>query len=790
MPCLVEQSWRKKSTGRSWTYQRTSASNVSLLLGLICLAETGVSACPVELSPPSVVLRHGGSVSTNCSTSEVEFRGIGWEASTGKRQQVRDNHVTWTVENLTDWKIDPLCYFNPSPGSTKKQCFLKLRVVLYQFPQNIHLRVNVSDNEMIEDRSYRFECFIPKVAPVQNLTVWWYKGDTLSDVQTLNNTVREPLDVKFHYTLTPKRHDDGVSIQCKAQMDLGPDGPMLEASSRPINVTLKYGPDIFCENIFLEGETLKNYCSVQGNPAPSVTWKKDGQLIDSNVPLTRKDTGKYNMEVNGLFNVTQEIMVHVAYGPELDCPSTYTAPEFSVNNMSCTVAGFPTPVVTWYKEYDDVELPEILTRRDSGQYTIHAVNNVSSVNVTVELIVNYSPTPIEELEDTEVEFESTAWLKCSSMGHPRPTYSWTYYRTTNVVEQNEDGVSRLLIYNATAFNKGLYTCQAQNQGGFVNKTVRVNVKGVTTECPIDITPERMITSYDSSSVVSCTPKPSAQLNLKEIYWEDKSYFRWGDNHWHHTGEWDPQPVCFAIFWGLERCKKPLNLTIYKKPASVSIQPLHNTNPLKEEEELQLQCNINSVAPAQNLYVRWYHGNTTLEPLIQGSHSFWVAGCLPGNGTNCTIGETKSPLNVSTTVTIKLNRTHSKAMFRCEAHLDLGADGPRLTPEVSDPLNITVHYKPIIDTTKLPNKVPVFRGYPEELVCDAEGHPPPKIQWLLSPGDVPHVLGKKLNVSEAGSYICIATNDVASTLHVVEVVLKEDYLPLIAGFVAGTGIVIS
>lgn len=77
-----------------------------------------------------------------------------------------------------------------------------------------------------------------------------------------------------------------------------------------------------------------------------------------------------------------------ADGPELDCPSTYTAPEFSVNNMSCTVAGFPTPVVTWYKEYDDVELPEILTRRDSGQYTIHAVNNVSSVNVTVELIVN------------------------------------------------------------------------------------------------------------------------------------------------------------------------------------------------------------------------------------------------------------------------------------------------------------------------------------------------------------------------------------------------------------------
>ena len=80
-------------------------------------------------------------------------------------------------------------------------------------------------------------------------------------------------------------------------------------------------------------------------------------------------------------------------------------------------------------------------------------------------------------------------------------------------------------------------------------------------------------------------------------------------------------------------------------------------------------------------------------------------------------------------------------------------------------------KPSINTTKLPKRIPVFRGYPEELVCEAEGHPPPEIEWLYSADKVPHESGDTLIVYEAGRYTCNATNEVDSTSHEVEVILK-------------------
>lgn len=87
------------------------------------------------------------------------------------------------------------------------------------------------------------------------------------------------------------------------------------------------------------------------------------------------------------------------------------------------------------------------------------------------------PSPIVELEDSEVDVGSDVWLKCSSKGNPQPKYSWNYYQTTNVLEESEDGVSRLYIHNATAYNMGSYTCHALNERGNVSKTVRVTVKG-------------------------------------------------------------------------------------------------------------------------------------------------------------------------------------------------------------------------------------------------------------------------------------------------------------------------
>uniref|UniRef100_A0A667WB27 Ig-like domain-containing protein n=1 Tax=Myripristis murdjan TaxID=586833 RepID=A0A667WB27_9TELE len=196
------------------------------------------------------------------------------------------------------------------------------------------------------------------------------------------------------------------------------------------------------------------------------------------------------------------------------------------------------------------------------------------------------------------------------------------------------------------------------------------------------------------------------------------------------------------------------------PDSVSIRALNHTGPMMVEEDYQLQCDIISIAPVQILTVMWYRGNETIK----------MTGCPQDDKTGCVI---RAPVNVTSTISIRLDRSHSRVEFRCEAQLDLGLEG-RQPPETksSVPLDVTVHYKPIINATKLPTRIPVFRGYPEDLVCEAEGHPTPKIQWFYSSENVIRVSEGKLTVSEAGLYTCNATNEVDSSILVVEVILKE------------------
>lgn len=302
----------------------------------------------------------------------------------------------------------------------------------------------------------------------------------------------------------------------------------------------------------------------------------------------------------------------------------------------------------------------------------------------------------------------------------------------------------------------------------------------------------MVVQYqDRGQNATCKPTPAASQYVEEISWQVLQGGRTNSTTWFVNAEtdWDPRPVCKATFHVTGPCQKHLNFTLYKMPDSVSVRPVDNFMSVREGKEIQLQCDITNVAPARDLSVRWYKGNETFGPLIRGS--IQVTGCMTENDPNCDIAVIRSPLNVSSTINITVDRNHNGVEFRCEAELDLGPEGPQPPPTMmSSPVNITVYYKPSINTTKLPKTIPVFSGYPEELVCEADGHPPPKIQWVFGPNKVPHVSGNRLIVSEAGIYNCCATNEVDSMFHEVEVILKEDYLPLIAGFVAVTVVAIS
>lgn len=97
----------------------------------------------------------------------------------------------------------------------------------------------------------------------------------------------------------------------------------------------------------------------------------------------------------------------------------------------------------------------------------------------LELFSADPPSEIFELDDAEVNAGESLGLKCSSAAYPKPNYSWSYYRAANVLEETEDGVTRLVIHSAAGHNTGNYTCRAWTEQGEVSKTIRVTVKGRT-----------------------------------------------------------------------------------------------------------------------------------------------------------------------------------------------------------------------------------------------------------------------------------------------------------------------
>ncbi|RXN31765.1 hemicentin-1-like isoform X2 [Labeo rohita] len=192
---------------------------------------------------------------------------------------------------------------------------------------------------------------------------------------------------------------------------------------------------------------------------------------------------------------------------------------------------------------------------------------------------------------------------------------------------------------------------------------------------------------------------------------------------------------------------------------ISISFVNHTGPVIADKNYELQCLIKNGAPTKSITVRWYKQNKTIFT-----------------------DTIKTPVKNIRKLKIQPNRSDDGAQYRCEAELE--AEGPqRYQTMSSEHLNITVHFKPIIDETKLPSTVPVFRGYSEVLTCEAEGSPKPTIRWSLGANGI--VDNENLTITELTpeDVYCNASNSVDWTTKRIKVVLKEDYLPLIAGLIA-------
>ncbi|KAI1884295.1 hypothetical protein AGOR_G00224960 [Albula goreensis] len=178
--------------------------------------------CPLVIQPNTVVVRYGDPVSVNCTVSE-DHMGIGWEASEGSVDMEQDvQFIPWSLEHLTDWKIQPKCFGNFIINTKPDQCEKELKVIVYKTPDSVSISAVNHRGPMLEGKQYQLQCEVQNIAPVQNLTVKWYKGETLEDQTTYDDLTKTPLNVSSTLLITPTSTDDGAQYSCVAELELGP----------------------------------------------------------------------------------------------------------------------------------------------------------------------------------------------------------------------------------------------------------------------------------------------------------------------------------------------------------------------------------------------------------------------------------------------------------------------------------------------------------------------------------------------------------------------------------------
>uniref|UniRef100_A0A8C1QTW2 Ig-like domain-containing protein n=1 Tax=Cyprinus carpio TaxID=7962 RepID=A0A8C1QTW2_CYPCA len=277
--------------------------------------------CPVQIIPRRAVVRYGDNVSADCKTS-VLHEGMGWEASEGAVPMTKNqNLITWRVPELTEWDIKPFCYINYKIGD-KDRCLIELPVTVYKTPDSVFISTVNHRGPMMEGQQDELQCDVHNVAPVQNLTVKWYKGQTLLHQTNFTDTIKTPVNKTVTLLIRPDRADDEAQYWCEAELDLGAEGPQPHPtnSSKPLSIA------VYCYKKFSQKDSnITLECYSTGNPEPEMWWSFKNRNISTgrrhiNIErATSTNAGVYTCSATNKFGRSDKTFIVEIKGLGCEC---------------------------------------------------------------------------------------------------------------------------------------------------------------------------------------------------------------------------------------------------------------------------------------------------------------------------------------------------------------------------------------------------------------------------------------------------------------------------------------
>ncbi|KAL1110551.1 hypothetical protein AAG570_008079, partial [Ranatra chinensis] len=254
--------------------------------------------------------------------------------------------------------------------------------------------------------------------------VRWFHNDKEITETHSDYTIKEN-ESHFKLVLKTVTRESSGKFSCKIENDYGTDECFAELTVLCKPLFKKQLKDVRVD----EGDTLNLQIEVEGTPEPQIKWFKDGQEVvsDAHIKITRN-----NKRIE-----------------------TY---ELTVN---------------------------LIRAEDSGEYTVHAINEMGTAVTKSTVIVQTSPQITKSyMKDSDVYETWETSFKIEANGIPRPTAKW--YRDGTELKPSE---KLIMSDNCEEYSLDVLDCQLDDAGTY--KVVVSNVLGEASEsATLNIIPAR------------------------------------------------------------------------------------------------------------------------------------------------------------------------------------------------------------------------------------------------------------------------------------------------------------
>lgn len=280
----------------------------------------------------------------------------------------------------------------------------------------------------------------------------------------------------------------------------------MEAQARLVVSTARGPPSVRIEpeeQTIGQGSSTEIRCIGFGDPLPALSWSKVGEDLSSpNLEVSGNvlslktaavsDRGMYicnaenaggSARASAIIEVERRELPKIEIYPDTSQTITVSG---SVLFQCRTVAGIPTPAVTWSRVdgrplHRNVETLgggvlriNQVTGDEQGQYICKAQNEVGSTETVANLVIQEIPSiQLEPKGSVTMQVGTKLSIVCRARGDPAPTVSWKKIGTTT----RDLGVSQptFEVEMLTKEDEGTYACVATNVAGQIEERVQIIV---------------------------------------------------------------------------------------------------------------------------------------------------------------------------------------------------------------------------------------------------------------------------------------------------------------------------